>query len=281
MGRTSSRRGALGIAVLLAAVIPGAAVAAPPRALLPNLVPLRTKALTVGGPASVGVNPAGLVAGCHPTEVANDSPTPARCLRFETHAANAGAGPLELHHRTNEIATSRSVVQRVYYSDRTYRDRTAGTYELHAAHAHFHYSDFAVTSLWRSNASARRLDRAPIRQGRKAGFCLQDVYPYRDAGASRYGVDATSCYPDQVAATGQVSQVSGISPGWVDVYDLALPHQYVEISGVPDGYYLLQIEIDPERRLRESSTKDNSVWQLIRLCGDKADLVGRTGNCGR
>jgi hypothetical protein len=281
MVRVSARRGAVGIAVLLAAAIPGAAVAAQPRALLPNLVPLRTKAVYVGGAETVRTGPAGeVVPGCHPTEVASDSPTPMRCLRFETHAANAGAGALELHHHTNEIAPTRSVVQRVYYSDGTYRDRPAGTYELHAAHAHFHYTDFAVTSLWRSTARGRRLDSAPVRQGRKAGFCLQDVYAYKQAKPARYGVSPTSCYPADVSASGEVSQISGISPGWVDLYDLTLPHQYVEITGVPDGYYLLQIELDPAHRLRESSTKDNSVWQLIRLCGDQADIVGSTGNCG-
>ena len=256
-------RALLGVAVLVAGVTAGSADAASPRALLPNLVPLRTTALEVR---------------CDPTEIAGDTPTPARCLRFETRAANAGSGPVELHNRADELAAARSVTQRIRYSDGSSRDADVGTYVFHAAHAHFHYSDFAVASLWRSDARGRRLDKAPVRRGHKAGFCLQDVYAYREAGPASYEAPA-ACYPVTVEDDG-VTQVSGISPGWVDVYDLTVPHQYVEITGIPDGYYLLQIALDPEKRLRERTTKDNAVWQHIRLCGAKADLVGRTATCG-
>ncbi|MDT7570080.1 MAG: hypothetical protein QOE05_254, partial [Actinomycetota bacterium] len=247
--------------------------------LLPNLVALRTKAVFVGGPQTYGTDPDGdVIAGCHATEL-TDTPTPLRCLRFDTNAANAGSGPLELHHHTNEAATTRRVMQRVFNADGTYRDVEAGTYELHVAHAHFHYNDFAVSSLWRSDAKGRRLDKVPVRQGQKAGFCLQDVYAFRSpAPAPRY-TGPLSCYPTDVSPSAEISQVTGVSPGWVDVYDLSLPHQYIEVSGVPDGFYLLQIEIDPDHRLRETTTRDNSSWQLIRLCGDKVDLVGRTATC--
>jgi hypothetical protein len=276
----SLSRAVLGVAVLLAGV-PGAAAGAAsgPRQLLPNLVALPTNAVYVGGPASYATNPSGdAVVGCQPSEVANDTPTPQRCLRFETHAANTGRGALEMHYRADQLATTRGVVQRVYAADGTYRDADAGTYVLDPTHGHFHYTDFAVASLWRSDAKGRRLDRAPVRSGSKAGFCLEDVYPYRQGGTATYTAPR-ACYPTNVTTSGEVSQVNGVSPGWVDVYDMSIPHQYIEISGVADGYYLLRIAIDPEHRLREQTSADNAVWQRIRLCGDRADLVGRTFTC--
>lgn len=249
------------LALAASVIAAGPVDAARPDTLLPNLVPLRSQALEVR---------------CDPTETL-DTPSPKRCLRFETRAANAGRGALELHHRATELAGQRSVTQRVFASDGSHRDVGAGTYTFHATHAHFHYADFAEASLWRSDDRGRRLGASPVRRGSKVGFCLQDVYSFRD-GAPRTYEGPYACYP-VTAADGEVAQVSGISPGWVDVYDLTVPHQYVEITGVPDGYYLLQITLDPDRRLRETTTKDNVVWMHVRLCGDKADLVGRTATC--
>lgn len=273
-------RSLLRVAAVLVSLLPlSSAGASAPRDLLPDVVALPSVSLYVGGPASHFVNSHGdVVWGCHPSEVANDTPTPARCLRFQTIAANLGAGPLELHYRADQIAGERGVVQRLYSSDGRYRDVGAGSYVLDPTHAHFHYTDFAVASLWRSDARGRRLGGVPVRAGRKAGFCLEDVYRYRSGGSQTY-VPPQACYPSH-ADGGEVSQVNGVSVGWADVYDMAVPHQYIEITGVPDGYYLLQITVDPLHKLRETTTRDNTVWQRIRLCGDAADIVGRSNQCG-
>jgi hypothetical protein len=267
------------VAVLAFGAAPPGAGAAAPRDLLPNLVPLASAGFLLAGPGTAYRNSAGeVVWGCHPSEVANDTPSPRRCLRFETRAANLGAGPFELHYRADEIATTRGVTQRVYASDGTYRDTAAGTYVLDPTHAHFHLTDFAVASLWRSTAGGARVGPAPLRTGRKAGFCLQDVYPYTSAAPAAVYTGPTSCYPTRVSG-GTLAQVNGVSAGWVDVYDLSIPHQYIEVSGVPDGYYLLQISLDPAHRIRQSTRADDTVWQRIRLCGDRVDIVGRTSGC--
>ena len=271
----------LAFAGLATVAVAGAVDATPPREQLPNLVPLRPVTLMVGGPTTyVTGEEGGPVFACQPSEAA-DTPVPQRCLRFETHAANVGSGPLELRFRVDSYATTRSVVQRVYRADGTYRDSAAGTYVFHPAHAHFHYDDFAVAALWRSDAKGRRLDRNPVRQGSKIGFCVADEYAWKPGAPPAKYQTPGACYPNTVTQQGEASQVSGISPGWVDAYDVSVPHQYIEISGVPDGYYLLQMTIDPLHRLRESTTKDNVTWQRIRLCGDRVDIVGRTALCGR
>lgn len=263
---------------LLAAANAPAASAARPLALLPNLVALPTVSLYVGGRTTTYVDANNdVVWGCQPGEVLSDVPAPVRCLRFETLVANFGDGALELRYRADQVASASSVAQRVYASDGSFRDVPAGSYVFHPSHAHFHYVDFAVAALWRSDSTGRRLESAPIRSGRKAGFCLADVYAYRGDTEPKY-VPPYACYPNRVDGGG-VSQVNGVSVDWVDVYDLATPGQYIEISGVPDGYYLLQITVDPDRRLHEQRTTDNVVWQRIRLCGDKAEILGRAKSC--
>jgi hypothetical protein len=278
--RSGNGRGAAVAATLAAAVLVAPASATAPRQALPNLVALPTLALYVGGPTSGSVSSPGndVVLGCHPAEAVQDGAR--RCLRFQTVVANLGTGPLELHYRADQLAGARGVTQRVFAADGTYTDVPAGSYELDPTHAHFHYSEFAVAHLWRSDGAGRRLGKAPLRSGRKDGFCLVDVYQYRGSAPSRYTAP-NGCYPTSASPSGEVSQVNGVSPGWVDVYDVDVPHQYLEITGVPDGYYLLQISVDPMHRLRESTRKDNDVWQRVRLCGNTAELVGRGGHaCG-
>lgn len=278
--RTTWLRSASVAAALALTALAGPGDAGAVRPLLPNLVPLRAMDVSVGATSAIRERPtAGELAGCQIAEIAHDNPSPKRCLRFETRSANTGAGPLEVRARADAAATDTRVVQRVYASDGTWVDRPAGGYVIDPTHGHFHYEEFAAAYLFRSDARGRKLDKKPYREGRKAGFCLMDIYTYRPAGPARYA-PPQSCYPTTVTAV-EVSQVSGISPGWVDFYDVATPHQYVEITGVPDGYYLLQIVIDPHNRLLEQSEKDNSVTHHIRLCGQYVDLVGETLRCPR
>lgn len=258
--------------------------ASAPTDLLPNLVARPTLALYVGTPDSVFVDSANeLVFGCQPSEAVQGA---RRCLRFDTIVANFGGGPLELRLRADKAA-GRTVQQRVYRSDGSYADRPAGSFDVDPSHGHIHtVSAFATASLWASDRAGRRLGRAPLRTSAKAAFCLQDVIDYYGRTPARYtgtasGTARSSCYPDAVNPSGEVAQVNGISAGWGDIYNTSIPSQYVEISDIADGYYLLRIEVDPQQRLRETTRKDNVSWQRIRICGRAADLVGKTAACDR
>ncbi|MDQ1713723.1 MAG: hypothetical protein QOE45_3173 [Frankiaceae bacterium] len=269
-------RTALAAAVAVALSVTPAHAAARPRELLPNLVALPTQALYVGGPGDAYVTSSReVVHGCDPADVAQRGAR--RCLRFDTIVANFGTGPFEIRTDASTAAGARAVAQRVYRSDGSYSDVRAGTFELDPAHAHFHITQFAVAALWRSTAGGVRLGRSPVRTGDKAGFCLEDVQ-HRGGNAEAAYTWPVACYPVP-GPGGSLTQVQGISVGWSDVYDIAVPHQYVEISGVADGYYLLQVTVDPGHRVRERTTRDNVVWQRVRLCGNAVDLVGRTSAC--
>ena len=71
----------------------------------------------------------------------------------------------------------------------------------------------------------------------------------------------------------------GMSVGWADVYNWFLADQYIEVSGIPDGYYILTTIADADALVLESNENNNEVSALIRICGDAAEIVGDTASC--
>jgi subtilase family serine protease len=63
------------------------------------------------------------------------------------------------------------------------------------------------------------------------------------------------------------------------VYNWFLPDQYIEVSGVPDGYYLLETIADADELVLEASEYNNRVTALIRICRDAAEIVGEQQSC--
>lgn len=59
----------------------------------------------------------------------------------------------------------------------------------------------------------------------------------------------------------------GVTHGWADVYDWYLPDQYIEVSGVGDGYYLLEFCADPFDEIEEENERNNCIANHIRLTG--------------
>lgn len=254
----------LGAVVLLGLVAPGGATA---RALLPNLTPLPPGTLVgpttgtldsfgYGYPAPVVVN------GCLLDETVRNGAL--RCLRFETAVANTGRGPLEIAYRVEPPETN--AYQVVHHADGTTSDRFAVASEFHPTHAHFHFESFYVTTLWRYGAGGKR-GAAPVASGTKSGFCPEDS----GGGQRNY-----SCLTEYRVGPSGPEQVVGISSGSYDTYRVHLPDQYLEITGVPDGRYVLEVEIDPDDNVAESNERDNRVCVVIGLRGDDATRAGRT-----
>lgn len=53
--------------------------------------------------------------------------------------------------------------------------------------------------------------------------------------------------------------ILGISIGWADVYGTALPGQWVEATGLPDGEYWLEVIADPYNRIQEGNETNNTT----------------------
>jgi hypothetical protein len=255
-------------ALLLLLALGQGSAAARSSALLPDLVPLHPEQIIgpetgmtpdfgLGNAASLMVN------GCFPDETSRKLAL--RCLRFDSRVGNVGAGPLEIEYRPDGAGFS--AYQRIYRPGGNVDERKATATSYHPTHAHFHVDGFYVARLWQATArGGPRRSRPPVALGDKSGFCPEDSHRL-DGGK---GDRTYSCF----GLTGHVpTAFVGISPGWMDVYGAHLPDQYIEISDVADGRYVLELEIDPNDVLMESNETNNRVCSLIELKGTAAKML--------
>jgi lysyl oxidase/Ig-like domain-containing protein len=102
-------------------------------------------------------------------------------------------------------------------------------------HGHYHFEHFAEYRLL-------DMSGAQVAVGTKVGFCLLDYYAW-----------------DPNAAPGSVytCDYQGLQRGWADIYMSSLPCQWVDITGLPGGTYILELEVDPHNRIAEADESNN------------------------
>lgn len=164
-------------------------------------------------------------------------------LRFTTAFANKGAGNLEVYGGDVLENGNQEVLQRIYDDEGGYRDRVAGEFTYHPGHGHIHFDGYAIYNL-REIGPAGEVGEI-LATGGKISFCLIDITKYDpNAGSSNYG----SCGTTQ-----------GVTAGWSDVYSRHLADQWINISGIDDGDYYLEVVTDPEDQLLESDETNNTT----------------------
>jgi hypothetical protein len=169
-------------------------------------------------------------------------------LRFSTISVNVGAGALELRSgkakkRKNGNARQR-VYQRIQLADGSFSERVAGEFIYHRGHNHTHFEDYALYELLPEGASD-----ALKRMTSKTSFCIIDTVQF---DTSLPGAPASPVY-DSCSDT-----IQGLSVGWGDRYFYGLSGQEIDITGLPDGAYVLRLTIDPKDRLQEADDEDNT-----------------------
>lgn len=202
--------------------------------------------------------------GAYLADVAIDLTTrPGRkLLIFSGAFANRGAGTFELVGEVEDDGTT-TAIQRIYHDDGSFERRFAGqfTFHGHEDHNHFHYGEFAAYRL-RAIAPGNRLGSV-VRASDKVSFAMFDVDAYDRTlpGAPQSGVYRNPGPSDPP------NQPQGISVGWADVYARDLWDQWIDITGLPDGTYWLEKEVDPRRRLIESNEDNNRIWAKVVISG--------------
>jgi hypothetical protein len=104
-----------------------------------------------------------------------------------------------------------------------------------ACHDHYHVRDFSTYQLL-------RLDRSVAAVGHKQGFCLTDSFKY-DGGKS-HGYDCHN---------------QGITSGWGDWYYKQLVGQWIDITGVPEGDYIVRVTINDAGMIDEGTNRYPNV----------------------
>lgn len=185
-------------------------------------------------------------------------------LGFESAANNVGAGPLVIRGarpglgqavmRADQVVTGADGTQSVVPGVGTLR------YVVDPTHQHWHLMPFMRYELRRERGF--RLARPDA----KSGFCLGDRYvtdpDVRLSGEPVVPVYNTNC---GLGDTGLLAIEEGISVGWGDNYEAWRDGQYLDLTGLPGGRYVLVHRVNSPRVLRESSYANNASSALISL----------------
>jgi hypothetical protein len=109
-------------------------------------------------------------------------------------------------------------------------------------HGHYHIDGFTDYQLL-------NLDRSVAAFGHKQAFCLEDLV--------RYG---------STPSHGYTCGSQGITSGWADLYSKFLSGQWVDITGVPNGDYILHVEVNAAGMINENQNQYGNVYEVqIRL----------------
>jgi hypothetical protein len=123
-------------------------------------------------------------------------------------------------------------------------------YHFDECHGHDHLDQFARYELRDNQGTV-------VTTGRKQGFFLFDVQPQCiDAG------EPADFYPSQ-----------GISPGWSDVYIASLPCQWIDITGMPDGHYVLYVGADEQHIVDQDDAQPDFAEVRLKIEGSSVKVL--------
>jgi hypothetical protein len=201
-------------------------------------------------------------------------------LKFPGVTANVGAGPFEVH-GTRPSTTSNvwTATQTIYNTNGTKTVvSTPGVNFYYAGdgHTHWHIRDLDSYQLLNTAGTV-------VRVGEKHGFCFEDNTDYRDwpGNPSHPASPLNPVYdPARVCGVKQPAALAiehGLSVGWSDTYPATLPDQYINITGVANGNYRVQVTADWANWFKETNENNNFSWADITISGNTVTLNSTGG----
>ena len=106
-----------------------------------------------------------------------------------------------------------------------------------SCHQHYHFEQFMQYNLIDTNGNIAAT-------GHKVGFCLLDDHAWSPTAnpSSKYNCNN-----------------QGIQAGWADVYSAGLPCQYIDITSLAPGDYVLQMTVNPDKLIVEANYENNTT----------------------
>ena len=182
-----------------------------------------------------------------------------RVLAFQSAVANVGRGPVVIEGRRTAKQRTMTAWQLVRRTDGTLHQLpSAGylRYDVAPTHSHWHFHPFERYELWKP-AGTRALAR-----DHKQGFCFGDRHPITRGAVYHFDPGDCGLYKPQLLAVQE-----GTSVGFVDIYPPEFHGQWIDITGLRDGRYVLVHSVNPEFALRERSYANDQASVLIDLRG--------------
>ncbi|XP_065103925.1 protein-lysine 6-oxidase [Paramisgurnus dabryanus] len=132
-------------------------------------------------------------------------------------------------------------------------NRPRHAWEWHSCHQHYHsMNEFSHYDLLDSSTQKK------VAEGHKASFCLED----------------TSCDPGYYRRYACTSHTQGLSPGCYDIYSADIDCQWIDITDVQPGEYILKITVNPGYQISESDFSNNIVRCDVHYTGNYAHVSG-------
>ena len=184
-------------------------------------------------------------------------------LTFSSAMENHGAGPLIVRTASGNAPDGTLTANQLVSRSDGRRERLAPALRLRyvrgGGHSHFHLQDFARYEL-------RTVGGESLRRDRKTGFCLGDRYDYtgsaRIAGEPARAIYRSQCGRDRPTLT---ALTEGISVGFGDIYPARVEGQYIDVTGLPSGRYVLVLRTDPENLLLDMHDDNDASSVLVKL----------------
>jgi hypothetical protein len=182
-------------------------------------------------------------------------------LGFSAAASNVGKGPLTITgnrpNTSKPTMTAEQVISGSY--PQVVPDVGEMRYVVSPTHNHWHLLHFMRYELRRAGSA-----RASARD-RKSGFCLGDRYRAPGSPLPRAPAQPLLTGHCGLYEPGLLSVSEGISVGYGDIYPAYVEFQDLPLDGLPDGRYVLVQTVNPEGRLHELSTANNSSSALLEI----------------
>jgi len=106
-----------------------------------------------------------------------------------------------------------------------------------SCHNHYHFQEYADYRLLDMGGNI-------VARGHKQAFCLVDLWQVPGLGGNPRAQFPTC-------------EFQGISAGWADIYHRGLDCQWIDITGVPSGRYVLEVQINPAHVIKEHDYSNN------------------------
>lgn len=153
----------------------------------------------------------------------------------------------------------------------------APLFEWGACHGHWHFKKYAAYRLWTpaeftkfkqlkaqypgmlSDELIASNDLHPT-VGTKRGFCVIDVNGAPEFQGVRDPKTYTVCGYGTTLHGNQ-----GISVGWADTYGRKLEGQWIDVTDVPDGDYILEVETNAQHSFQEQSYGNNVASKPVKI----------------
>jgi hypothetical protein len=105
-------------------------------------------------------------------------------------------------------------------------------------HQHYHFKGVGTYVLYEPDGTT------VAATGHKQGFCMEDTEPY-------------AAHPGPMPPTPFNCNAQGLHIGWEDIYPNDIDCQWIDITGVPAGNYILSVTVDASHLLPESDYSNN------------------------